>query len=164
MQVVWEAYKCLRCGWGPTSSDRRAAEAEVTVHLSQVHHLDVGQPVVVYEQPICQHCADLQRRIDGVRQLAEQWRKEAERGDENARQAFADGLKLISVMSSGMATAIREKAAELEACLALSGPGDRPRAEEKKDESRVVDGQPRRIERIGSTAAGNELRDGDSAE
>lgn len=62
---------------------------------------------------------------DPVRQLVEQWRAEADRGAANAKRALAKGLKYTAVMSAGMATALREKANELDAALRGGSPEGR---------------------------------------
>jgi cobalamin biosynthesis protein CbiG len=55
--------------------------------------------------------------VEALKGLVSKWRREALNGDENAREAHAEGLKFISVMSVGIATALREKAKELEEIL-----------------------------------------------
>lgn len=73
---------------------------------------------------VAAHNSDLILR-SALMLVVEKWRKEADKGDENARRANNEGLKLIAVMSSGMATAIREKADELATLLSAPRVGER---------------------------------------
>jgi hypothetical protein len=107
---------CRYCSkWGPCpdhraqlpAAGRESIAGEQATIPASAEHEEATTPTVASTSPSSLI----------VERLIEKWRKEADRGDANARYALSEDLTRTAIMSAGMAVAIREKADELEAAF-----------------------------------------------
>jgi len=95
--------------------------------------------------------------------LIDRWFDEAHAGYTRAMEALTARYEERCDRFQAAATAKRTCAHELQKCLSalltgVESPREHKQEQEQEKETRVAEGQQQRIERIGSTAASNELR------
>ena len=96
---------------------RTMFQAEIDRRASEPVDFVLGSGMSVRSKSSASDHSAVGSRGTGLRELSATWRREADKGEENAKLAFAEDLPRIATMSAGMALAIREKADELDAAL-----------------------------------------------